>query len=172
MSSTLDPQAFAREIDAINYTGFSVRPEYIDDNGHLNVGYYTILFDRSLGLPWERLGISSAQIRETGRSSFTLESHLTYLRELRLGDPVTFSILVLDYDAKRIHYFLRMHHAREKWLAATCEQLSTCVDLATRRTARWPEPAMDRIAKLAQAHAQRPRPEGLGRPIGIRRKAD
>ena len=34
-------------IDELDYSGFVVQPEYIDANGHMNVGYYTLLFDKA-----------------------------------------------------------------------------------------------------------------------------
>ena len=44
-------------IDAVSYRGFAVLPEYIDPNGHMNVGYYSVLFDKALDLPWALLGL-------------------------------------------------------------------------------------------------------------------
>ena len=44
------------------------------------------------------------------------------------------------------------------------------IDYATRRSAPWPEWAMERIEKLAAAHASLPRPTQAGRLIGIKKK--
>ena len=107
----IDATAIAAEIDAIDYSALSIRPEFIDANGHLNVGYYTLLFDNALDLAWARLGIYSGLILASGYSSFALETHMTYQRELKLGDLLDFSLLLLDFDAKRIHYFLTMRRA-------------------------------------------------------------
>ena len=165
----LSPTAIAAEIDALDYSGMSVLAEYIDGNGHMNVGYYTLLFDKALDRPWERLGIYSELQLKTGISSFTLESHLTYQRELKLGDALRFNLQLLDYDAKRIHYFMRMHHA-EGYLAATCEQISICMDMNARRSTVWSNAALANIAALFERHKGRPRPPEAGRAIGIRRK--
>lgn len=160
----------AAEIDALNYTGFTVLPEHIDANGHMNVGYYTLLFDKALDLPWERLGIYSQQLLQSGMSSFALETHLTYQRELKLGDRLQFKLLMLDYDAKRVHYFLQMYNAEANYLAATCEQISICMNMKVRRSATWSEPARANIEALYELHKARPRPAEVGRAIGIRRK--
>jgi acyl-CoA thioester hydrolase len=160
----------AARIAAIDYSGFAVQPEYIDANGHMNVGYYTLMFDKALDLPWEILGIYSKLLLQKGMSSFTLETHITYQRELKLGDPLDFDIRILDFDAKRVHYFLRMFHAREKYLAATCEQISICMDMNIRRSTSWSEQALKNIGALHAAHASLPRPPEAGRAIGIRRK--
>jgi acyl-CoA thioester hydrolase len=160
----------AAEIDVLEYPGFRVLPEYIDANGHMNVGYYTLLFDQALDLPWARLGIYSQQLLKSGMSSFALETHLTYLRELKLGDILQFKLLMLDYDAKRVHYFLQMYNAQANFLAATCEQISLCMDMNVRRSASWSEPARANIKALHELHRLRPRPPEVGRAIGIRRK--
>jgi acyl-CoA thioester hydrolase len=157
-------------IDTLSYGGFAVLPEYIDPNGHMNVGYYSVLFDKALDLPWEALGLGYAGIKAGGRSSFALETHVTYQRELHKGDPLDFTFQVLDFDPKRIHYFMTMLHARERWLAATSESISICIDMATRRSTTWPDDQVARLRVVHSAHRQRPRPAEAGRTIGIRRK--
>ena len=157
-------------IDNLSYSGFAVVPEYVDPNGHMNVGYYSVLFDKALDLPWDILGLGYAGIKASGRSSFALETHVTYQRELREGDPLDFTFHLLDFDAKRIHYFMTMLHGRERWLAATSESISICIDMTTRRSTAWPDDQIARLRDLYLAHRQRPRPAEVGRTIGIRRK--
>jgi acyl-CoA thioester hydrolase len=166
---SVSPATIAAQIDALDYSGMTVLPEYIDGNGHMNVGYYTLLFDKALDRPWERLGIYSELQLKTGISSFTLESHITYQRELKLGDALQFNLQLLDYDAKRIHYFLRMQHA-EGYLAATCEQISICMDMNSRRSTVWSKVALANIEALFERHKDRPHPPEAGRAIGIRSK--
>lgn len=167
---SLSPAAIADQIDALDYSGMAVLPEYIDANGHMNVGYYTLLFDKALDLPWARLGIYSELQLKTGMSSFALEAHLTYQRELKLGDALQFKFRLLDFDAKRIHYFLQMYHATQGYLAATCEQISICMDMNARRSTVWSDAALANIAALFDLQKERPRPTEVGRVIGIRRK--
>lgn len=164
-----DASVLDADIEGLDYSAFQVLPQHIDANGHMNVGYYSLLFDQALDLPWARLGIYSQQILAEGKSSFALESHVTYQRELKQGDPLWFSLLLLDYDAKRIHYFMRMFHARERWLAATCEQISICMDMTARRSTQWPAACLANISALFDVHRSRPRPSEAGRVIAIRR---
>ena len=44
------------------------------------------------------------------------------------------------------------------------------LDYNPRRSAPWPDFAMERIEKLAAAHAALPRPAQAGRLIGIKKK--
>ena len=157
-------------IDTLSYGGFTVPPEYIDPNGHMNVGYYSVLFDKALDLPFAALGLGFAGIKASGRSTFSLETHVTYQREVREGDPLDFTFRLLDVDHKRMHYFMTMLHARERWLAATSEAIAICIDMATRRSTTWPDDQLVRLEAVHRAHLQRPRPAEVGRTIGIRRK--
>ncbi len=165
----MPPSDIAQAVDSIRYSGFVVLPEYIDPNGHMNIGYYSVLFDRALDLAWDMLGLGSASIEATGRSSFALETHVTYQHELREGDPLDFTFQLIDFDAKRIHYFMAMLHARARWLAATSESISICIDMTTRRSATWPDDRLARLRDLHETHSGRPRPAEIGRVIGIRR---
>jgi acyl-CoA thioester hydrolase len=63
-----------------------------------------------------------------------------------------------------------MLHARERWLAATSESISICIDMTTRRSTTWPDDQIARLRALHIAHLQRSRPSEVGRTIGIRRK--
>ncbi|MDB5808802.1 MAG: thioesterase [Betaproteobacteria bacterium] len=157
-------------IDSIRYSDFVVPPAYIDPNGHMNVGYYGVLFDNALDLPWDKLGLGSASTEATGCSSFALESHITYQREVHAGDPLDFTFQLIDVDAKRIHYFMTMLHAHERWLAATLESISMCIDMTTRRSTNWPADRFVHLQALHESHSRRPRPSEVGRVIGIRRK--
>ena len=157
-------------IDTLGYEGFAVLPEYLDRNGHMNIGYYSVLFDQALDRPWPLLGLGYDNIAINGHSTFALESHVTYQREVREGDPLDFTFQIIDLDAKRIHYFMTMLHRRERWLAATLESISMCINMATRRGAAWPDDPAERLRAVFEAHRQRPRPAEVGRTIGIRRK--
>ena len=55
-----------------------------------------------------------------------------------------------------------MYHGTEGYLAATNELMLMNIDYETRRSAPWPEWAMERIEKLAAAHA--PARPAAGRP--------
>jgi acyl-CoA thioester hydrolase len=171
MTTNAAGRRLAREIDTIDYAAFRVLPDYIDPNGHMNVGYYGVLFDRASDLPCSRIGIGWDMIERTNRSIFTLESHVTFQHEILEGQPLTFRFQLLDYDPKRVHMFMSMHHRSEGWLAATYESINMCIDMATRRAAEWPADVMDSLGHLHAEHRNRPRPAEVGRVIGIRRKA-
>ena len=148
----------------------AVLPEWIDYNGHMNVSYYVLAFDQGVDAFMELIGISPANIEQRQTSTFTLEMHVNFLRELRLGDPFRLSCQLLDFDTKRVHYFLRMHHAEDDYLAAVSEQIMAHVDLETRRSSEFPDDVRLALTNLMNDHHDLPRPEQSGSVIGIRRR--
>jgi len=93
-----------------------VEPAWIDYNGHLNMAYYNVLFDRAVDEVYELLGLGLDYLETSRHSTFTAEIHVRYLRELRAGDPVRVTFQLLGFDEKRLHYFEELHHAEENWL--------------------------------------------------------
>ncbi|MDH3692057.1 MAG: thioesterase family protein [Gammaproteobacteria bacterium] len=147
-----------------------VLPEWIDYNGHMNVAYYVLAFDHAVDPMLEMFGIGPGYIERTGASQFVLESHVTYLRELTQGDGISITLQLLDFDNKRIHYFMSMYHQEQCYLAATSEQISTHVDLNTRRSVEFPKSVSHRLAQVMKYHGDAPTPSQAGNVIGIRRK--
>lgn len=147
----------------------TVQPDWIDDNGHMNVGYYVVAFDKATDALMEHLGIGAAYRQEHNASVFVLEAHVTYDREVGSGDRLLFTTQMLDHDAKRIHIFHRMYHAEDCFLAATNELMIMHVDLKTRRAAPFPKTAHERVQDLWTLHERLARPDAAGRAIAIRR---
>jgi acyl-CoA thioester hydrolase len=144
-----------------------VEPGWIDYNGHLNMAYYNVLFDRAVDEVYELLGCGLAYLKESRHSCFTAEVHVRYLRELQAGDLVRVTFQLLDFDAKRLHYFETLHHAEAGWLSATSENMALHVDMAARKTAPFPQNIAARLAAMKAAHAALPAPEAAGRRIAM-----
>ena len=147
-----------------------VEPAWIDYNGHLNMAYYNVLFDRTVDEVYELLGCGVAYVAQSRHSCYTAEVHLRYLRELHAGDPVRVTFQLLDFDAKRLHYFEELRHAEESWLSATSENMALHVDMAARKTAPFPDAIAARLARMKAAHSSLPVPEGAGCRIEMQRK--
>src|ERR1700693_5571219 len=126
----LEPVFFAPFVSSVT----QVEPAWIDYNGHLNMAYYNVLFDRAVDEAFELVGIGPTYVETRRRSFFTAEVHLRYLRELHVRDPVRVSIQLIDYDRKRLHFFEQLFHATGGWMSATSENLSLHVDLDTKKT--------------------------------------
>src|SRR5476649_1266077 len=144
-----------------------IEPQWIDYNGHLNMAYYNVLFDRGIDQLWAELGIGPDYMKERNASTFSAEAHVRYIREVHLGDPVQVAVYMLAADEKRIHTFEELRHATEGWLSATSENMTIHIDMAARKTAPFPQDIRARIEAVAKAHAAVPRPEGIGRKIAM-----
>jgi len=147
-----------------------VLPEWIDWNGHMNVGFYVVAFDKATDTLCNQFGVGWEYTRDKIGMTFVIEAHVTYDREVKQGDPLRITTQLLDHDAKRLHCIHMMYHAGEGYLAATNELMLMNIDYATRRSAPWPEWAMARVETMAAAHRPLPRPPQAGRLIGIKRK--
>ncbi|MSO85260.1 MAG: thioesterase-like protein [Rhodospirillales bacterium] len=146
----------------------TVRPEWVDYNGHMNVAYYVLVFDHATDALLDAVGLGEAYRLGQQGSLFIVEAHVAYARELHVGDPVRIETQILGHDDKRLHAFLSMVQADSGELAATYEILGLHVDMESRWAAPFPAFARARIRALAALHASRPRPPGAGRGISLR----
>jgi acyl-CoA thioester hydrolase len=144
-----------------------VVPEWIDINGHMNVAFYVLAFDKAVDDLWAQLGITDEYIRSGAGTTFAVECHVTYQRELREADPYVVTSQILAYDEKRIHQFQRIYHAEEKFLSATAEWMNLHVDLGTRRVAPWPESVLQALSELTDRQQATTAPPEAGKQMRI-----
>ena len=147
-----------------------VKPEWIDYNGHMNMGFYLVAFDyvATDGF-FDYLGIGVAHKKAINKSTFTLGTNIDFIREVFEGDELRFTTQLVDYDHKRLHYFHTMYQADEGFVAATNECLTLYVDMETRRSTEFSEVHMARFEEQLKLGQQLGTPEGFGRKLGIRR---
>ncbi|MEJ2623914.1 MAG: thioesterase family protein [Pseudolabrys sp.] len=145
----------------------TVEPQWIDYNGHLNMAYYNVLFDRAVDQAFDLIGIGHDYLKAHQHSTFTAEVHVRYLREIHEGTPVRVTYQLLGFDAKRIHCFLQLFHATEGWVSATSESMTLHVDMTAKKVAPFPETIMNSLARMKAAHSRLPVPEAAGRRIGM-----
>ena len=147
-----------------------IEKDWIDYNGHLNMAYYNVLFDRCSDGAFEVMGMGPDYARDRRLTIYTAEVHVCYVQELHLGHSVTVTFQLLDHDDKRLRVYQEIRHAAEGWLAATSESLSLHVDMSGPKVAPFPADIAARIDSMRAAHAGLPMPVRAGRSIGIRRK--
>ena len=143
----------------------TVRTEWIDYNGHMNLAYYLLVFDQSLDTLFNQLDLGIDYRNQQDCSMFTVETHITYEREVMEGDQLRIENQILGYDAKRLHLFNNMFHAASGDLAATNEVMLLHVDMAKRRTVNFPQAVIDRIDPVYRQHNKFAVPAQAGRAI-------
>lgn len=147
-----------------------VEPDWIDYNGHLNMAYYHVLFDRAVDEVFSLVGLNRDYVDTRNASFFAAECHILYKRELTESDTVRITAQLIAFDDKRLHYYMEMRHASEGWLAATSENLSLHVDMNTRKVSPFPPDILANLAVMKAAHARMPQPATIGRIIGMPEK--
>jgi acyl-CoA thioester hydrolase len=148
-------------------------PEWIDLNGHMNLAYYTVLFDYATDLLFEAIGIGRQYKDATGHGTFVVETHNRYERELLVGERVRVTSLILGADAKRLHLAHEMFRCVDGERSATQELMFLSINLTRRRVVPFLPEARIAVLRAAAAHAALPRPNWAGRHIVIpRRSAD
>lgn len=147
----------------------AIEKDWIDYNGHLNMAYYNVLFDRCSDIAFELMGLGPSYARDRQLTIYTAEVHVCYVQELHLDHQVVVSFQLLDHDAKRLRAYQEIRHV-DGWLAATSESLSLHIDMSGPKVASFPADIMEKVEAMAAAHAGLPMPERAGRAIGIRRK--
>ena len=150
---------------------YAIENQWIDYNGHLNMAYYNVLFDRDSDVGLASLGLGPGYVKLTGNSYFTLEAHVSYIRELRAEDLVVITTQILDYDTKRLHYVQQMHHAAENWIACVNEIIVMHVDMTTKRSSPFPDEILAKFKTMREVHKSLPIPKQVGHKIGIRWKS-
>jgi acyl-CoA thioester hydrolase len=144
---------------------FDIELNWLDANGHLNMAYYHVMFDRTVDIALERLGIGDAYRLARDAAVFNVETHVVYRREIRAHDRVRVSLQLLGRDDKRLHTFQTMVRLQDGELAATSESLFVHVDLSSRSAAPLPAEAADAADAMVRAHRRAGEPSLAGRRI-------
>ena len=98
-----------------------------------------------------------------------VETHATYLGELREGEGLRVTTRLLDHDAKRLHFIHCMRRGADDTLVATNELLFVNVDVAGGRATAFTDEMLARLDAIAARQRHLPVPEQAGR-MAIRRR--
>ena len=125
-------------------------PALTDYNGHMNLAFYIHLFDQGWDILLDKfqMGGNSAKIER--RSTFAVESHTKYIKEVKQGDEVDINLLFLDRDKKRMIYQLEIFSKTGNYRAATTEVCSLYVNLDTRRVTEIEEKKLELMDKFIE----------------------
>jgi acyl-CoA thioester hydrolase len=145
-----------------------VRPEWVDYNGHMSEAFYVLVFGFTTDALLDLIGMDAEYRERSGMSLYTLEAHVSYLREVREGEPLILTTQLLDLDHKRAHVFHSMHHGADGSLLATEEVMLLNVDTARARSAPFSKDLAARLREIMEDHNQLPLPELAGRSIAIK----
>lgn len=151
------------------FTGHTatVLPGWIDENGHMNMAYYVVVFDGAIDHLWAAIGLGEPYRRRTQHGTFAVEAHIIYQAELLLGDRVQVATQILGADSKRIHLAHEMCRLGADEVVAQQEVMLLHVSLVTRRVVPFLPEITATITTAARSHAGLPRPDWVGRRLAM-----
>ena len=141
--------------------------EWVDYNGHLRDAFYLLIFSYATDALMDRLGLDSQNRESSGHSLFTLEVHLNYLHEVKLGAHVEVRTQLIGHDKKRLHVYHSLHRVGDERALASNEQMLLHVDLAGPRSAPFGEHSLALLQAIEDQQRDLPRPEHVGRVIAL-----
>jgi acyl-CoA thioester hydrolase len=142
----------------------SVLAEWVDYNGHLRDAFYLLIFSYATDAFMARIGVDPQRDQH---SLFTLECHLNYLHEVKLGTEVQVRTRVLAHDRKRVQVYHTLHLQNADEVLAASEQMLLHVDLQGPKSAVLGEASLAILAEAFEAQRQQPAAEYAGRRITL-----
>ena len=144
-----------------------VHEDWVDYNGHLRDAFYLLIFSYATDALMERIGLDADHREQSGNSLFTLEAHINYLHEVKLGTEVWVQTQIIAFDRKRLHVYHSLHRSGFDEVLAASEQLLLHVDLAGPRSAPFSEQSIGLLQGLALGQQDLPAAVYVQRVIGI-----
>lgn len=143
------------DISTLPITYRAVIPDsFRDENDHMNVTWYVYLFDQAAGGFFDLFGINRGYCEANLASTFALEQHVRYLREVRIGQAVTVRSRAVARSAKRFHFMQFLMIDETSVLAATEEAVGTHMDMRARRTSPMPASISAAYDRILEVHSR------------------
>ena len=144
--------------------------EWLDYNGHMNVAYYTLAFDKSLDIFLEDLlGIGESHAYKNNQGPFVVQAHYHYLNEMRLNEKFHVRLFVVDCDKNKMHLCMEMYSLFQEKVIAVVEQVLINVNLKLRKSEPYPPWAFEKLIKLKNTHKNASLPSAFGKSIGLKK---
>ncbi|HQZ35432.1 MAG TPA: thioesterase family protein [Ilumatobacteraceae bacterium] len=138
-----------------------VEPDWVDYNGHMTEAAYLTAAGWASDALFRYIGDDEAY-RAAGHSFYTVETHIRYLLEVDVHEPIVFTTQLLGVDSKRVHLIHTMLHGDTGATLCTAEQMLVHVDMAAGRSVAILPRVAAALAAIAAAHAPLPIPSQVG----------
>ncbi|MFC5742545.1 thioesterase family protein [Dyella tabacisoli] len=126
---------------------FIVPQAWCDYNNHFSDGYYMVAFGHATDAFFEHVGLGHAY-RKSSRdySTYTVEAHVHYIKEARVGDTLQVHYHVLDVAPKRLRLRHQMYLGEN--LIATVDFIFLHVDVRIPKSAAFPPQILQQLQQL------------------------
>ncbi len=138
-----------------------VEPDWVDYNDHMTEAAYLTAAGWASDAMFRYIGDDEAY-RAAGHSFYTVETHIHYLLEVDLHEPIRFTTQILGVDAKRVHLIHEMFHGESGALLCTAEQMLVHVDMAAVRSAPILAQVKAALDAIAASHTELAVPPQVG----------
>ncbi|MFJ4113227.1 thioesterase family protein [Pseudomonas sp. NPDC089758] len=146
-----------------------VQEDWVDYNGHLRDAFYMLIFSYATDALMERIGLDTDSRGHSGNSLFTLEAHINYLHEVKLGTEVWVQTHILGFDRKRLHVYHSLHRAGFEDVLAASEQMLLHVDLAGPKSAPFTQKTEAALQSILDSQKDLASPEHVARVMRLAR---
>ncbi|ANF58264.1 thioesterase family protein [Halotalea alkalilenta] len=126
------------------YVG-EVDQAWVDYNGHMRDAFYLLPMSMASDEMMNRIGLDERGRSLLGHTLYTLEAHLHFLAEARLGARIEVGSRLVEHDAKRLRLCHLMYLGAERRLCAASEQLLINIDVASGRSTPFADRVVARI---------------------------
>lgn len=147
----------------------NVKKEWVDYNGHMNDAEYNRVFSDATDAWLALIGLNQETIQRLQYTIFTLENHITFLKEMKEDENIQVKVHLYDYDSKRVHVYMEMFN-KDDICSAIYEVMLMGIDINTNRSAPFPEQILESIELYFNIIPINERPKQLGHRIGINRR--
>ncbi|MCG7505379.1 thioesterase family protein [Mesorhizobium retamae] len=149
-----------------------IDPALVDYNGHLTEWAYYRIFSDALTKLFGDIGVGKEHRSRTGGTMYSLESHGIFIKEVRPPATLEVSCRVLDFDPKRTHLVLDLHHGENH--LASYENVSLYVrqsPVGVPRASSMPDETIAWLNAQREISDNSKWPPFAGRGLSLRRKA-
>ncbi len=148
----------------------TVLSDWIDYNGHMNVAYYTLAFDKALDFFFEDvLNIGPSFVEKNKEGPFALKASYNYFSELLEGENFFVDISIIDFDLKRVHVFGEMRKDKTFELSAVFETVLMNMDLSQRKVKQYPVRVLELFKFFKLSLDQGKIPAEIGKKITLKK---
>jgi len=124
----------------------TVRPEWIDYNGHMSEAFYVLVFGYATDAMMDAVGLGPEYRERTGCSLYTVEAHVRYLDEVVEGGQLAVRTRVLGVAGKKLRFVHEMRVGER--LVATSELFA--LHVGAEGSVPFPEPVHEQLAALVE----------------------
>jgi carnitine 3-dehydrogenase / betainyl-CoA thioesterase len=147
-----------------------IKTDWIDYNGHMTEHRYLQLFGETTDVLLSHIGMDAAYL-VSGRSVYTLETHIHHLEEVSQGEVVSVTTQLLGLDNKRVRLLHVMTLERNGAALATAEQMLMHVDTKAGHACDFGDELATALSRIWAGHQDLEVPGFVGKGIRALKQA-